>query len=81
MTMVNLAVPGKANTFVNCYTMLLDWNAATNNGLREFELDFVESMKEKFESREAALDLGVTPWNPTTKQYLYLTTLKGQYCG
>lgn len=39
------------------------------SGLTDWESKFVEDMREKFNSREDAEDLGCPVWNPTVNQY------------
>lgn len=41
----------------------------------ESESKFVAEMRDRFETREQALDLGCQPWNPTMKQYNWLHTI------
>lgn len=39
-----------------------------SNLLSDWEWSFISNMRENFDSREDALDLGCTPWNPSANQ-------------
>lgn len=40
-----------------------------SNRSSQWEDEFIRDMREKFESREVMMDLGVTPWSPTASQW------------
>jgi hypothetical protein len=44
----------------------------------EWEAKFIESLREKFELRDAMLDLGVDPWNPSASQWNTLGEIAAQ---
>jgi hypothetical protein len=44
----------------------------------QWEAEFVDSMREKFELRDAMLDLGVDPWNPSASQWNTLSEIAAQ---
>ena len=51
----------------------------SNKGLvTAWEEKFVDSLRENFELRDAQLDLGVDPWNPTASQWNTLGEIAAQ---
>lgn len=49
------------------------------NLLTEYELQFIDSMREKWESREVADDLGIQRWHPSSRQLNYLSQLADKF--
>lgn len=41
----------------------------TQAHLTNWEVEFIRDMRESFNSREDAIDLGCNPWNPSANQY------------
>lgn len=68
-TNMNLADASQCQRFVTMLTKCTEAETRNPGVLREWEREFVESLREKFNTREDALDLGVTPWSPTLKQW------------
>lgn len=69
-TKMNLADSSQRQRFV---TMLeAAEKAAARGHVPKGESDFIDQMREKFDSREDATDLGMTPWSPTLKQWNWL---------
>ena len=54
------------------FTERLDKCEQNIEALSRYNQGFVESMREKFDSRADAEDLGAEPWNPTIKQWNHL---------
>lgn len=52
--------------------------AAGYGVLTEWDLQFVEGLRKRFDSREDAEDLGITPWSPSAKQWNLLMQLAGK---
>lgn len=48
---------------------------ATRHDVTTWESDFVASLREYFESREDAQDLGLPEWNPTVNQWNTLSEI------
>lgn len=48
------------------------------NRSSQWEDQFVADMREKFESREIMMDMGVTPWSPTASQWNTLSDIAGR---
>lgn len=47
--------------------------------LSDWEQDFIEQMRTNFEERDSQLDLGITPWTPSAKQWNTLSELARTY--
>jgi hypothetical protein len=47
--------------------------------MSDWEQKFVGDIREKFESREDAFDLGLTPWSPSANQWNTLSLLAEEY--
>lgn len=43
--------------------------------LSDWERGFIKGMRERFESREDAQDMGILEWNPTVKQWNQLAVM------
>jgi hypothetical protein len=50
-----------------------------DNLLTQFESDFIASMRDNFESREAMIDLGMTGWSPSANQINTLSEIAGKF--
>lgn len=44
--------------------------------LDQWEVTFVEGLRKRFDSREDAIDMGITPWSPSVKQWNQLGELE-----
>lgn len=73
--MVNLSDSFQCNLFL---TRLVHCERHVNS-MSDWEQEFVTGMRERFDSREEAIDLGCTAWNPTTNQMNTLATLQAEY--
>lgn len=63
---------------LNKFVLMLDaceTHARRSNQFDDWERSFIESMREKFNSREDAFDFGLTPWSPTSNQWNTLKNL------
>lgn len=40
-----------------------------NGRLTDWERNFIADLRDNFDSREDAEDMGMTPWNPSTNQW------------
>lgn len=49
--------------------LLVCEEAVRLNLLSNWKIGFVSDIRDKFDSRESAMDLGVSPWNPTKSQW------------
>lgn len=43
--------------------------------LDDYDQGFVKDMRKKFEERESQMDMSITPWTPSAKQYNYLLSV------
>lgn len=48
------------------------------NRSSQWEDQFVSDIREKFESRDVMMDMGVTPWSPTASQMNTLSDIAGR---
>ena len=62
----DLADSGNCGKFVR---MLEKAEKFSGNLMNNWESEFVSQMRTSFETREDALDMGLTPWNPTVNQW------------
>jgi hypothetical protein len=49
-----------------------------NARLTDWELTFVNDMRDRFDAREDQSDMGMQPWNPTTSQWNTLHEIQGK---
>lgn len=45
----------------------------------QWEDKFVDDIREKYESRDVMMDMGLTPWNPTARQWNTLAEIAERY--
>jgi hypothetical protein len=74
--MPNLADSLQCKQFV---AKLEKCEAISDNLLSQWESTFIQDMREKFETRETMIDLGMNPWNPTANQINTLSEIAGKY--
>jgi hypothetical protein len=46
---------------------------ANINMMPDYEAGFIRDMRRKFDERETQEDLGINPWNPSARQWNFLT--------
>ena len=61
----------KLTKFANMLTKV-EAEIQKSNFFTDYECSFVADMREKFDGRDAQLDLGTTAWIPSLKQYNFL---------
>lgn len=73
--MPNLSDSLQCTTFVR----RLEFVEGLGMQLREWESNFVKDMRRLFETREDAMDQGMTPWSPSVKQWNTLIDIEERY--
>lgn len=53
----------------NFVKMLEKAEEIPDNILTDFEVDFIASIRDKFDARESQADLGIPLWNPSANQW------------
>lgn len=66
---INLASQTVREIFLNHLTHI---ELHGRNLITEYDREFVNDMRSKFNSREDAEDLGCTPWSPSRNQWNFL---------
>lgn len=73
--MPNLADSFIRSNFVQKLTLCEEAIERRSYRLNEWEQRFVADLRERFNSREDAEDLGLAPWNPSVSQMNQLTEI------
>ena len=73
--MPNLADNFIRNNFVQKLTLCEEAIQRRSYRLDEWEQQFIGDLRERFDSREDAEDMGLAPWNPTVSQMNTLTEI------
>lgn len=71
--MANLADSLQCKQFVEKLTKC----ESNYRNLTDWESKFISSLRESFDMREQMMDLGMTPWNPSSSQLNTLSEIAG----